>query len=644
MATSQFSIKVTGIGELEKAEQAIDAGAGSVNNLRSQLKDLERELASLDPSSDKFVELSSQAGQLRDQLKNVKESVNANAAPAFERLGNNATLLTQKLSTLDFGGAAESVKLLAANVGQVSFKELGSELTSFGKSLGQLGKALLTNPIFLLAAAIAAIVMNFETLTKVVPGVNEALTGVSDEMTKQLELSKERVALAESELEKASNIEKQMRLQGASEKEILLFRQERIKALLQELKTQLDQQKIIADAQIQTAARNKEILSGIIQFLTAPLQALLFTVDEIGEAFGKNFGLREGFNDFTSSLIFDPEETKKASEEAQKAIEDRIRQTEGQLLDGEIAIKNINKQAADEARKTREEENKKRIEEERKLLAARFKLQQDFNAAVKENEEKRRQAELQAEAERLRIASEQAEVRKQLTVLTPIQEEIAAVDAKYIKLREMANGDAELIRQITEANIAEVAKIEEKAAQDAIARESAVQQAKIDFASGALSTISEVVSSFAGESEKSAKRAFELNKGIAIAQTIIETYKGAQAIFASAAANPASILFPAQPFIAAGLAITAGLARVNNIRKQKFDGGGGTGGAGGGGGVPSFGGGGAAASTPQFNALNPNFLNREQNNSQPPVRAYVLASNVTTAQAAQEKINDQSTL
>jgi hypothetical protein len=179
MATSNIDIKVTGVGDLDKATDAINAGAGSVTNLKTQLRTLQQELQTLDPSSDKFIELSQKAGELRDKIKDTSEAVNANAGPAFERLGNNASLLTSKLGSLDFGGASESVKALAANVKGVDFKTLGAEIGTFGKSLVQLGRALLANPIFLLAAAVAAIILNFDTLLKLLPSVDAAISGVS---------------------------------------------------------------------------------------------------------------------------------------------------------------------------------------------------------------------------------------------------------------------------------------------------------------------------------------------------------------------------------------------------------------------------------------------------------------------------------
>lgn len=63
-------------------------------------------------------------------------------------------------------------------------------------------------------------------------------------------------------------------------------------------------------------------------------------------------------------------------------------------------------------------------------------------------------------------------------------------------------------------------------------------------------------------------------KAAAAAATLINTYEAAWSIFKNAAKNPASIPFPAFPYIQAGLAIVAGLKTVNDIIKVKTPGGG----------------------------------------------------------------------
>ena len=66
------------------------------------------------------------------------------------------------------------------------------------------------------------------------------------------------------------------------------------------------------------------------------------------------------------------------------------------------------------------------------------------------------------------------------------------------------------------------------------------------------------------------KTAFQAYKAFAIAQTVMDTYRSAQAAFTSLA--PIPFVGPALGIAAAGAAIAAGFARVNAIRSQQFQG------------------------------------------------------------------------
>lgn len=136
-----------------------------------------------------------------------------------------------------------------------------------------------------------------------------------------------------------------------------------------------------------------------------------------------------------------------------------------------------------------------------------------------------------------------------------------------------------------------------------------LEQAKLGLASEGLSAAGNLVSLFGKKNEQAAKRSFQIQKGLSIAQATIDTYKGATAIFASAAANPASILFPAQPFIAAGLAVSAGIANVAKISQQQFQGGGAASGGGGSVSIPRIGSGGANGGSSGQAQQNDNLTN-----------------------------------
>ena len=153
-----------------------------------------------------------------------------------------------------------------------------------------------------------------------------------------------------------------------------------------------------------------------------------------------------------------------------------------------------------------------------------------------------------------------------------------------------------------------------------------------------LNVISNVAALFAGKSEKAAKRAFQVQKAVSIAQATIDTYKSANAIFASTAANPITILNPSAPFIAAGIAVAAGLANVATIGSQKFQGGGGDGG-GGQESAPDLSGG-----APSFNVVGDSGINQLASLQQQPVQAFVVSGEVTTSQALDRNRVENATL
>jgi hypothetical protein len=125
-------------------------------------------------------------------------------------------------------------------------------------------------------------------------------------------------------------------------------------------------------------------------------------------------------------------------------------------------------------------------------------------------------------------------------------------------------------------------------------------------------------------------------KAAAVAATIINTYAAAQAAFLNAQKNPISILGPAYPYISAGLAIAGGLKNVQAILSVPTP-------SGGGGGAPSASGGmGSGPSAPQFNVVGSSSTSQLAqtigNQQNTPVQAYVVANDVTTAQALDRSI------
>lgn len=151
-----------------------------LKGIKQELRAVQDQMAGLDAGSQEFVKLSQKAGELRDRMKDVTEAVNANAGPAISNFGNNLSIARGQLGELDITGFGESLKRMGANVKAVSFKDMSEGLKSVTGGFASLGKALLTNPIFLLATAVTLIITNFEKLTKAGGLVGKIFSAIGD--------------------------------------------------------------------------------------------------------------------------------------------------------------------------------------------------------------------------------------------------------------------------------------------------------------------------------------------------------------------------------------------------------------------------------------------------------------------------------
>jgi len=177
---------------------------------------------------------------------------------------------------------------------------------------------------------------------------------------------------------------------------------------------------------------------------------------------------------------------------------------------------------------------------------------------------------------------------------------------------------------------------EEKKTKDAKDLEDAkiLQAAKYDVVRNGLSTIGNLATAFAGESEKEQKRAFEIQKAANIAGAIIDTIRATIGAFKSGNAIGGPILGFAQ----AGIAAAGGAVMIRQLEQSSFN-------ARGASNAPSnTGGNNNQVITPNFNIIgNQNQTQLAQLN-QPPIKAYVVGSDVTTQQMLDKKKVQNATL
>lgn len=630
--TVQVKVEAGGaVANLNDIDKAIESSNSNLISMRKELKDVQSQLLALEPGSKQFDALAARAGKLRDQLNNVSQQINANAAPALESVGNQATILRGKLTSLDFAGVGESFKSLGSSIGRVSFKDAEDGIRGMASGFISLGRALLANPLFLVAGAIGGIVLGLQAWRKAALEVDSVLAATLDTQQRI-------VAAQQADLDSALGKTEQLRLQGKSEREILEIKKAQTTEVIAALEAQLITQEEINNQQIEAAKKGKEILTGIIKFITAPLQLLLNTVDQIGKVVGQNFNLAERLNDFTANLLFDPKQVEEDGKEA-------IAETRKQLAALEEARAGYQNQinAIDKAgREQRDADAQKELDRQQKILEAAAEAERKYQEFLRAANNDRLD-----DVERVQEAIFQASLSEQ-------ERELQAVRDKYFELNELAIQNGLDNQALLDQQLQEEQEIKEKYEQQdkdrkdrdrqhELEQERALQNAKLEVAQNYVNAAQAVNELLVSTGLITSKKAFNIAKGLGIAEATISTIKGVvNALSApTIVPDPIGTILKAANAVAIGI---AGAAQIAKISRTQFNPAGGSGGGGGGSLAPSFGsgGGGGSSPSPSFSPLNTEFL-QNRPPQQPVVKTYVLSSDVASEEEANEKITALST-
>ena len=303
-------------------------------------------------------------------------------------------------------------------------------------------------------------------------------------------------------------------------------------------------------------------------------------------------------------------------------------------------------------------ENKKQAEAKKIEEAARLEREKKQREEQEEN--------LKAQQDELAREEQQWNLLQQIRN-TAEEQELLDLTQQYEAKFALAQGNAELEKALEEQQQIDLAAIEDKYLKESIeankkadeekkASDNALKQAKIDnqvailsATSSILSSIGQIANAFAGDDEERAKKAFNINKGLGIAQAIISTAQGIM----NAYTNPVDV--------ASGLAIpksiaigVAGAAQIATIAATKYKPTGGGSSSAGAAAVaaatPSTTtqGGGAGTSptqAPSFNVVGQSGFNQIAGalGQQGPVQAFVVSGDVTTAQELQNNTITQAT-
>jgi len=485
------------------------------------------------------------------------------------------------------------------------------------------------------ATGVGLLVIAVGTLVAYWDDITAAISGVSDEQEKLNSQTEKNVLAAKENLDTLNGQENILKLQGKSEREILKLKMAATDEAITASQVQIEQMEQTKKAQVEAAERNKDIAKGIIAFLSAPIVILLGAVDALTDGLSKigvldeGTSLAQGFVEGSANLLFDPEETAAEADEeikvAKKALEDLKNNRAGfqlqiQAIDTTAAEKSVDteKKRLDDIKKLQDDAFDKMVQEEKDLFLT-------FEQIRREN------------ADRLR---------------TDEQNELLLNEEKYDKLEAMAQGNAEALEEIEIARLNEEndiklefankqMEIDDEIAQNEIDNIEKVRQANVDELQGRLQMTSDVFGAIGGlatalskDGEKSAKKAFKINKAVSIGQAVVST---AQGIIAQLAV-PQDALTGAN-FVKAAIVAATGAAQIATISKTRFKS------DGGGGGTniqsPSSGG---ATQAPSFNVVGDSGVNQLAQLQQQPTQAFVVSGEVTTAQALDRNRVQNATL
>jgi len=660
------------LGQLEEAAENLknllkktDFGTKEFNELNQALKDVNREIKNTELNMEALdneqvaSELGSVAGAVGDVtaafilLGGDEDSALAETAAriekaigvsmafkgtiegviSFQKLWNNTLKKTavaqgimtagQWLYTTAVGASTGAMKLfrlalISTGIGAIivgigmliaNFSSLVDWVKNIGSSMGAFGKGVKK----VIDIALAPLMWVIDAIKW---GLQELGIIESEEEKAKRERAEAEAKRTKAKLEAIANQIKELEKLAKREKEISDLR---IKGLDNEIKIQkslgketieLERQKL--QAIITSTKKQDELTRERIRLKKLELSIMY---DEINANF-KLLGLSKERMD---AVLKSQEDTFNKFDLELKKSTQSIKDAETDLLVFENNIKTERKKA-----NTKAAEDKKKIDDK----AVEDKKKTDNKAAE----------------DKIKLEDEQWQLLQEITN-TQQELELLELAQQYDKKFALAVGNAELEKALTEQQGLDIKAIEDKfrdAKAEAdketkdkeIADAQEVKDAKVQMATDSIDAIMNLTSAFAKDNEKSQKRAFEINKKLQIAQALMQTYQGVQAIFAARAASPESILFPAAPFIAASIALATGLANVQNIRKQQFSGGSAGGGFGGGG----VGGGGGGAPTLQPVTNTSSLVPQEAQ------QVYVTETDITNTQNRVEVIESQATI
>jgi hypothetical protein len=646
----------------------------SVISIKRQLRDATAQVALLAEkygvTSKEATEAAKRAGQLRDQIDLSNQLINGfNPDTKFKAATSALSGLASAFGGLQgaiglFGVESEDVaktllKVQSALALSQGLEALGELKDSFAVLKSVVLDALKAIRVGIGATGIGLLVIAVAALVTYWDDIKGLVTGVSSEQKKLLADTQKTADAQKKNLDAVTESENVLKLQGKTEQQILGIK---IKQTEETIRTQvalLETQQSVAKSQEAIAERNKQILKAVISVIALPLTLVLTTIDEVGKALGKNFGLQEKFAGGLASFIFDPKQVKEQGEKVAKETNTQITKLKNDLAGYKLDIKKINDDAAEKELKKLQEDADKRQkiaeEEAEKAFALLLKKSGEIkleNQNISDTQAEKYLSDFEKEREAIEedfnLKAEKRAIFGESTAL--IEEErrnkLSALQKKYddLDLASRQESDEGKVQSSdsTFINIQDNARKERVLLEQQKLFRKQIQIQEADFAMQFGSLLRQI----AGKNKELAIAGIVVEQAGAIAKIVLATQIaniGAlatpQAIATSGAAAVPTILFnKIQAALSIASAVAAGAQAIASINSAE------SGGNASAGASLSSSGGGSAPIAPRFTPSAPTALDQTSINAIGNVnaRAYVVESDITGSQKRIRRIENSA--
>jgi len=628
----------------------VKTDVSGVKNLKTELRETVEQLQKMPAGTEEFNRLTLKAAELKDKMADVNEQINVFASGSkYERVSNSLGEIGSAIANLDFEKAQDRAGAFAKAAGSITFGDAITSLKQLGSTFITLGKTLLSNPLFLLAAVIVGVIAAvyklldslgvikkmFDAIDKVIGIVISSLKvftdwlGISDFAAQDLAENqiKRNEDIIASEQKKTNDIvgalDFEIRKRQANGEDTADIEKERLRVIQEAAREELKSRLRIAAATALLYEKDSEEFKKAMENIEAAKQAFIKASQDVEIA----------------DITFKKREIDRLKAAGQKKADERQKQIDAEAKQMEelrlLRLRQEQDLMAQIEALENEFFNSKLDKEQQEINAVRDK----YFAVIEMAREAAEQMKASATTEDEKAAAEEM-IARAATLEEAQQQAILDIQKRYQEERDA-------LRQQEDANIQESNNERLKWAEMSWEQQTQMVASYVGQAGQFMNSIASLqqtnldnqIKGAEGNEKKQEqlrKKAFEQNKKMQIAQAVINT---AQAVIAAMSAGPIV------GTIMAVLAAATGAASIAKIASTTYQGGGGASSVS----APNMAQAASSASMPSFNMFGTGGNTTQQAGSQSvesniTVQAVVSESDVTETQGKVNKYQQNAEL